>query len=372
VFDALGTMAERLGRRASARVSAAPRSNDASLGGQLEVAESYGVKFARFDEEGRTRTCYDGEAYRRVLALGGTAPMRVRAALGLTEPSCVDPALGATAALALAQWRAGVLDGVDPSTLGEGVPAHERARLRLRRATVRAELAYLAGRTGDLPLASQASEAARGELQLVDRAVIADDDRLAYDEAALRVAAVRWAHEPAAPPASSPALDVELAAGAPGQTCVRVKKHGAAPAPSFEHCSYGVVWPSSIRVAPRGAAVAMIAQPLVGWSELLVLHPSAEGWVADTLAPAAIDPELGYVELAGFSPDGSRLLVVREFRASGPLGAPHTLAPWVQRTFQVVTTGDLHVEKQSPTLAGFPTFRRWQAPDWQRGTLALR
>ena len=65
------------------------------------------------------------------------------------------------------------------------------------------------------------------------------------------------------------------------------------------------------------------------------------------MPPALIDPDLGYVELAGFSPDGAHLLVVRVSRASGPLGAPHTLAPWVQRTFQVVTTGDLHVEKES-------------------------
>ena len=85
-----------------------------------------------------------------------------------------------------------------------------------------------------------------------------------------------------------------------------------------------------------------------------------------------IDPDLGYVELAGFSPDGAHLLVVRESRASGPLGAPHTLAPWVQRTFQLVATGDLRVEKESPNLANFATFRRWEAADWKRGTLALR
>jgi hypothetical protein len=94
--------------------------------------------------------------------------------------------------------------------------------------------------------------------------------------------------------------------------------------------------------------------------------------MADTLAPAAIDPELGYVELAGFSPDGAHLLVVREWRATGPLGSPHTLAPWTQRSFQVVGARDLRIEKTSATLANFPTFRQWEAPDWQRGTLAKR
>ena len=119
VFDALGTMAERLGRRASARVA---KAGEGSLAAQIEVAESYGVHFVSFEEEGRTRFCYDGEAFRHVLALGGTGPERVRAALGVTDPSCVDPALGQTAALELAKWRASVLEGVDLATLGPDVP----------------------------------------------------------------------------------------------------------------------------------------------------------------------------------------------------------------------------------------------------------
>jgi hypothetical protein len=384
VFDALGTMAERLGRRASARAvttgtSAAGRAGDGSLAAQLEVAESYGVHFVSFEREGETHICYDGEAFRHVLALGGTGPERARAALGLTEPSCVDPALGPTAALASAKWRADVLDTVDAKPGPDGhlsLPAFEQARLRLRRSIVASELSYFAARTGDLPLAKQAGEEAKRELQLADRATLADDDRLVYDEAALRAATVRWATEPLPAPASSLGLEIEVAAGAPGQTCVRVKKRAAPNAAPFEHCTYGVVWPSSIRVAPHESAVAMVVQPLPGWSELLLLHPSAGGasadWVADTMTPAAIDPELGYVELAGFSPDGAHLLVVRESRASGPLGSPHTLAPWMQRTFQMLGTSSLQVEKQASTLASFPTFRRWQTAEWQRGTLALR
>ncbi len=369
IFDALGTMAQRLAERASARVA---KAGDATLAAELEVAESYGVKFERFDQDGGTRVCYDGEAFRRVLALGGSGPARVRAALGLTDPSCVDPGLGSTPALALAKWRAGVLDSVDPATLGPAVLAQETARLRLRRSIVQAELAYLAARTGDRSLAAQASEGAKRELALVDRSALADEDRLEYEEAALHAATVRWADEPVAPTGASPNLDVELAAGAPGQTCVRVKKRATPQVALIEHCTYGVVWPSSIRVAPREAAVAIVVQPLAGWSELLLLHASPTGWIADTMAPAAVDPELGYVEPAGFSPDGTHLLVVKEWRASGPLGSPHTLAPWVGRAFQLVTTDGLRVEKESRTLATFPTFRRWQTADWQRGTLALR
>ncbi len=44
----------------------------------------------------------------------------------------------------------------------------------------------------------------------------------------------------------------------------------------------------------------------------------------------------------------------------------------MNRTFQLVTTDGLRVEKESSTLATFPTFRRWQTADWKRGTLALR
>ncbi|WP_394833418.1 hypothetical protein LVJ94_43625 [Pendulispora rubella] len=366
-FDALGTMAERLGVRASERVV---KTGDAVLAAQLEAAESYGVHFVRFEREGQTRVCYDGEAYRRVLALGGSGRARVRAALGLTDPDCADPSLGASAALTLAKWRAGVLDTVDPTKLDAGVPAHERARLRLRRAAVQAELAYSAARAGERALAKQASDAAKREFLTADRTALADEDLLAYDEAALRVATVRWAEE-SAPAAKG--LSVELAAGEPGQTCVRVKK--ATQKEPFQHCTYGVVWPSSIRVAPHETAVAMTVQPLPGWSELLVLHASPgapANWIADTVTPATVDPELGYVELAGFSADGARLLLVRESRVSGPVGAPRTTPPRIQRSFQVVATDSLRVEKQAASLANFPTFQKWKTADWQQGTLALR
>jgi len=368
-FDALGTMALRLGQRASARVA---RAGDGSLAQQLEVAESYGVHFVSVEREGATHVCYDGEGFRRVLAMGGSGPARVRAALGLTEPSCVDPALGATAALTLVKWQVDVLDSVDLAKAGPDVPAYARARLRLRRSIVQSELAFSAARAGDAALARQAGEAAKSELALADRATLADEDRLTYEEAALRAGAVRWAAEPAAAPPGSAKLDVQIAAGTPGQTCVRIKSRATPQAPPLEHCTYGVVWPSSVRIAPNDAAVAMVVQPLVGWSELLVLHPAASGWVADTITPAALDPDVGYAELAGFSPDGAHLFVVRESRASGPLGAPHTLAPWIKTAFQVVATSDLHVEKEGTSLGSIPKAKRWETADWRRGTLALR
>jgi hypothetical protein len=374
LFDALGTMAERLAARASARVG---RGNDANVAAQIEVAESYGVHFVRFEEdEGHTRVCYDGEAFRRVLAAPVATPAaRVHAALGATDPRCNDPTRGPSEALAIAKEQATALDAVDPSALGSDVPSGAIARLRVRRSAVRASIAYFAARTGDGPLAKQAAEMAKKELLLADRSTLSAEDRPAYEEAALRVSAVRWAGEAPAP-AQGSAFDVTVAAGAPGQTCLHVKRRAdpaSAPASrAFEHCTYALVWPASIRVAPHDAAITMVTQPLAGWSELLVIRPTDAGFAEETLTPMTTDPELGYVELAGFSPDGARLLVVREARTTGPLGSPHTAPPSFHRSFEVVTTGALHVEKQASSLASCPTFRRWASAGWQQGTLALR
>jgi hypothetical protein len=351
LFDALGVMAERLGRRASSRWA---RPNDATLAAQLEVATSYGVRFHSFEREGRTRVCYDGEAFRRVLALPASPTARVRAALALTEPACVDPALAAADRETLVAWQADVLGQVDPSTFKTAAPLWLINRLRIRAAAVNAELTYARARKGDWKAAAQAGERATHELALVDKPELADDDALAYDEAAVHVGAVRWATEPSVAKA-------DIAAGKTGETCVRFAK--------IEHCTYAVVWPSSVRVAPRGDALVVAQSPLPGWTELVLLR---RGHEPQTLAPAAVDPDLGYVELAGWSPDGSRLLVAREARSSGPLGQAGTLAPWVQRSFQILRADTFAVEKQATKLDNFVSFRRWQSPDWRRSTIALR
>ena len=48
------------------------------------------------------------------------------------------------------------------------------------------------------------------------------------------------------------------------------------------------------------------------------------------------------------------------------------LAPWVQRSFQILRADGFTVEKQASRLDNFVSFRRWQSPDWRRATLALR
>jgi hypothetical protein len=88
LFDAMGTMADRLARRDSRR-----RPTDGTLAAHVDVAASYGVKMLSIEHEIRTRIRYEGEAFRRVLALGGSPQARLRAALGLTRTECLEPAL---------------------------------------------------------------------------------------------------------------------------------------------------------------------------------------------------------------------------------------------------------------------------------------
>jgi hypothetical protein len=352
-FDALGAMADRLGRRASSRWA---KANDAVLAAQLDVAESYGVHFRKFSDGNRTRVCYDGEAHRRVLALPGSAAAKVRAALALSDPACVDPALAVADKEGLIEWQAGLFDPID---VKEAEP-WLAGRLRLRRAAVEAQLAWVRARHSDFARAAKSAETAERELALVDPHQLAEEDVLGYDETAVRVGAIRWASEPAVKSAS-----FEIAAGKPGETCVwRISGKSRIAA----HCTYAVVWPSSVRVAPRGDLLVLAQSPLPSWTELVVIRVGR----AEVVSPAAIDPELGYVEPAGFSPDGSRLLVAREARMTGPLGEPGTLAPWVARTFQILRADGLTVEKQAGRLDQFPSFRRWAAPDWRSGTLAIR
>ncbi|HWA36369.1 MAG TPA: SH3 domain-containing protein, partial [Burkholderiales bacterium] len=86
-LDAIGSLAERLARR--------------NAPGTLEAAARYGVRFASLERDGRVLACYDGEAFRRVLALPSTPPQRARAALGLTRRECTDGTLAPTARAAL-------------------------------------------------------------------------------------------------------------------------------------------------------------------------------------------------------------------------------------------------------------------------------
>ena len=129
-----------------------------------------------------------------------------------------------------------------------------------------------------------------------------------------------------------------------------------------ERCTYGVVWTSALRWAASGTVATLAVQPLPSWTELWVVRKTGDTWSIDPLTPATTEPEIGYVESAGFSPDGARLLVVREARVSGR----------PTRKFQVLSASTLAVEIQANDVTRLSAFKRWQAAWWKTATLALR
>jgi len=366
LLASIGSMADRLARRASARRADA---KDATLAAHIAVAESYGVKFEVVDPQevgGRARICYDGEAWAAVLASPVAAPAeRARAALFLSVDPCRDPVQPPAEARRWNDRRLRALETIDFAAAG-ALPAALGGRVRLRHAEALAWRAFDEARQAHADAASRAEAAAVRELALCDRGVLAPEDLDLYDETAVRVAASRWATE--TPPKEKESRTrktvVSFAARAPGETCVRLTDGAGAQAPLLgERCTFGVVWPSALRWAPSGDLATLAVQPLAAWTELWVLRRAADGtWGFDTLTAAATDPDVGYVESAGFSPDGGHLLVVREVRAAGHLS----------RRFQVLLTSALSVEKWASSADKLVAFKRWSAPSWRAGTLALR
>jgi hypothetical protein len=317
------------------------------------------------------RLCYEGEAFRRVLLAGGTPEQRARAALGLTEPDCLDPALGPTQRDAALDEEQALLDGVDPSSLSAPL-AFLANRLRLRRGAVLAQLAWSRTRKDDAAGAAKASADAVRELALVTKGDLLDEDLRLLDETGLRVATARWAAEPAAATtARKGALGLKLHATGTGETCLEIedpRRETGKKTPPFTRCTWGHPWLASVRTDPTGAALAVSVQTLPGWIELWLFQraPDAEGgFTVAVLTAAPTDPDLGYVEAAGFSPDGKHLLVVREVLQTTPARA-------VKREFQELATATLAVEHRAFRPDMLVPFRRWASPDWKGRTLALR
>ncbi len=394
VMAAIGTMASRLARRASARRA---EGRDLPLPGvspaastvaaQIEVAESYGVHFRSVDPllaGGRVRLCYDGDAWERVLSTAAAPPLeRARAALFFAGSECLDPAAAAAERRAWNDRRIQALESIDPAA-APAIPPHLGARVRLRHAEALAWRAFDEARRAGVGEASARAEgSAIRELALVDRGVLAPEDLETYDDVAVRVAASRWASEA---PLKSPArrTSITVAPRGDGESCVRaVEGEGAKARVLAERCTYGVVWSASLRWSPAGNVATMAVQPLPAWTELWVIRrggapandvtaadapanavatAGAPAWSIEPLVAATVEPEAGYVEAAGFSPDGAHLLVVREARG---IGHP-------PRRFQMLSVPALTVEKQAGSADKLLSFKRWSAAWWRAGTLALR
>jgi hypothetical protein len=361
-FDALGTFADRLARRASVAVPG--KASGATLSAHLDVANGYGVRFATYEVEGRMQVCYDGDAFRRLLAMPvAEAEQRARAALSLTRPECINPDLPAHERAKVTAWQADVLERVDVA----GLPGYLRNRVQMRRASVWGATAFQQARKNVAdPAVAAAAARALAEFAGVSKADLPDEDQSAYNDAAMRVSAVRWALVPATPSVAAPSgarPTLLTEPGAPGETCVLlVDAQHSAKAPLLRRCTYGVVWSASASTNREGTAVALAVQPMEGWRELWVLRKTDGGWLADVLPPAAANPETGVAEWAGWVPGGQQMLVAREARGQGRY----------RKSFEVVRLEGLSTERVTGEVAALPLFQRWQDPAWKRQTLSLR
>jgi hypothetical protein len=348
-FDALGGMAERLAKRASSKQGKA----DPALAAHMEVVKHYGVVLRGYETDGRIQLCYDGDAFRRVLAMRAEPRQQAKAALGLTRQECLDPAQRPGERDATDQWRADVLDKVAMQDL----PAHLKNRVHMRRAAVWSTVAFERARKNQP--AQEAASRALNELGSVSKIDLADDDLAAYADAGIRAGSVRWAAEAAVAPGAG--LSVQTRPGQPGETCVSLHAKAGAPALATR-CTYGIVWPASARANVQGTALALAVQPMAAWRELWMFHKAGAGWAIDVLPPAAIDPDVGYAEFAGWVPGAAKVLVAREARIDGRY----------RRSFEVVSLDTLAVENGADKPGSLSLFHRWQDPAWKRQTLSLR
>jgi len=362
-FDALGTFADRLAQRISAG-NAPTKAAEAALVAHLEVATRYGVRFASFERDGRMQICYDGNAFRRVLARVAEPMQQARAILALTRPECVDPALGVRDRAALDEWRVAVLDRVDTGKL----PGYVKNRVAMRRAGLWSAIAYRRARQGGAvdteATAAGAAERALDELAAIDKGELTDDDQAALNDAAIRVNASRWAADSTtAPRLGAGSVSLATAPGEPGQTCVLLvdAKHDAS-APLARRCTYGIVWLASATRNRESNALALAVQPMDAWRELWVFRKRSDGWSVDVLPPATTAPGIGFAEFAGWVPGGQQMLVAREARGEGRY----------KRSFELVRLDGLGTERQSGDASSLGAFQRWQDPAWKRATVSLR
>ncbi|MBC7378089.1 MAG: hypothetical protein H7346_11755, partial [Burkholderiaceae bacterium] len=345
-----------LARRASSGV-AQGRAAEAALSAQLDVAAQYGVQFNTWEAEGRMQVCYNGEAFRRVLAMKSAPGQRARAALALTRAECVDPGLRPLERGQLDAWRADVLDKVDAAAL----PGYLKNRVQMRRAGIWSSLAFLQARQGQP--ADAAARRALDELGGMNKAELTDDDLAGYNDAAMRVNAIRWAAVPLAVTRAPKGPHIITAAGQPGETCVLlVDAKNDAAAPLFKRCTYAVVWPQSATLSREGTALALAVQPTEAWRELWVFRKEGAGWTLNVLPPAATSPGLGYAEFAGWVPGGTQMLVAREARGEGRY----------KHSFEVMGVAGLTTERQAGDSSLLGAFQRWQDPAWKRLSVSVR
>lgn len=373
VLEAIGTFSERLARRASS-TNALSKSGETTLSAQLDVATQYGIKFKSYEMGDHTKICYDGEAYRQVLAIKATPEQQAFAALGLTRPECIDPSLPPLARSQMDMWRSDVLDHVNTGSL----PTYLKNRIEMRRAGILSNLAYQSARMQNVPDTLKLSGINSDATLLAQRAIDAftrvnknelpDEDLSIYNDTAMQVNANRWATLPVGitsqiDKASNQRISIVTISSQPGETCALLvdAKHDA-KTPLAKRCTYGLVWTNSVSVNREENTVAVAVQPMQAWREIWVFRKTGNNWTVNVLPPAAINPELGYIEFAGWVPGGKQMLIARESRGEGKY----------KHNFEVINLDTLNTERQAsdPTILG--PFQRWQDVSWKGHTLSVR
>jgi hypothetical protein len=358
-LDAIGAMAERLAERASIPQ---PKSVETTIAGQLEVVAELGVTMKSIDQGGGVQLCYEGEAYRRLLAMPvANSDQQVRAALGLTRHECVDPTVGPTDRYQYDLWRAQILDDVSL----EGLDPVLRDRLLMRRAGVLSAIAFWQSRRGLDPRA--AAERAIADLAGVDKSQLDEHGLTEYADAAVRVGASRVAAQgavsaPGTTTGHGGKLIVRTTAGSPGETCVSLYDANRPGDALVRRCTFGTVWTVSATGNPDGTALTLAVQPLPAWRELWVFHQGAGGWTVTVLPPDSDASAPGYIEAAGWEPNCKRLLIVRESHLNTHL----------HRRFEVLRLDTLGAVQQAGSPELLASFMRWEDPVWQSNTVALR
>jgi hypothetical protein len=349
-FDAIARMAERLADQASSNTN-----HRAEVAAHLEVVQQFGIRMHTLERNGRMQVCYDGDLFRRVLAMpSASSEERAHAALGLTRPDCIDPDLSPALLASLDAARSELLEGINDRDLSPMT----RSRVHARRAAVWAAMAFEQARRSEP--SKSAAERALAELLAVQVNDLGDDTWIERD-AALRVGGIRWGTAMPLPQVGPLILDTQP--GEPGQTCLELhdaRRSGAGRL--ARRCTYGIVWTASIEAIPQGPALVLAVQPLESWRELWIFHEQSGTWRIDVISPGADDPEEGYVEFAGYVPSTKRVLIAREVKERGRF----------RRRFEELRLEDLALVRGANTPDALSDFGRWQDSTWRRKTLALR
>ena len=342
VLDAIGQLGQRIAASSGARRA-----------GLLDVAARDGLRFEAFEQgDGSVKLCDAGDAYRALLKLPAATPAaKARAALALTQPDCRPTTLSGSQRLASDEARAALLQQAPL----QGLPQYQANRLRSRRAAVAASRAFLSQ-------APALAAEAQAELAQVEVAELAEDDQGEFNDAAMRVNAVRWLALPAVQERQlSAQLQLRLVAGSsPGEQCLQLRQQGQVV---LSKCSVARLPLASATLSREGRAIALAAQPLDGWRELWLLRAGPQGWTLDVLPPSLAAPGLGYIEFAGWVPGGRELLLASESRAEGRYNP---------RRFIQLDLTSLTPLRQSPDATALGAFQRWADPAWRGASAALR